>query len=51
MAREPERPPAPRPEDADDRSDRVGDTLRQIFGETIAEGVPPDMLDLLKKLD
>lgn len=51
MAREPQRPPTPRPEETDDRSDRVGDALRQIFGEAIAEGVPDDMLDLLKKLD
>jgi hypothetical protein len=51
MAREPQRPPAPRPETDDDRGDRVGDTLRQVFGEAVAEGVPDDMLELLKKLD
>ncbi|MCA3255057.1 MAG: hypothetical protein INF91_05525 [Alphaproteobacteria bacterium] len=51
MAREPDRPPVPQPEEADDRSDRVGESLRQIFGDAVVEGVPDDMLDLLKKLD
>jgi len=51
MARDLRRPPTPRPEETDDRGDRVGDALRQIFGEAVAETVPDDMLDLLKKLD
>ena len=51
MARDTPRTPPPPPEDPGDRTDRVGDTLRSIFDEVLAEGVPKDMLDLLKKLD
>lgn len=29
----------------------VGDALREAYEEAVSEGVPDDMLDLLKKLD
>lgn len=29
----------------------VGDALRQAYDEALKESVPPEMLDLLKKLD
>ena len=29
----------------------VGDALRNIYKDTIQEGIPPEMLDLLGKLD
>lgn len=34
------------------RNDRaVGDALREAYDEAVSEGIPDDMLDLLKKLD
>jgi hypothetical protein len=34
------------------RNDRaVGDALREAYDEAVSEGIPEDMLDLLKKLD
>ena len=48
--------PKPKPISGKDgssgRSDRaVGDALREAYDEAVSEGIPEDMLDLLKKLD
>jgi hypothetical protein len=45
-----ERPPRPgRP--GTRRADWIGDHLKQVYDEALNETIPPEMLDLLAKLD
>jgi hypothetical protein len=45
-----ERPPRPgRP--GSRRADWIGDHLKQVYDEALREAIPPEMLELLSKLD
>jgi len=44
------KPPRP-PERRKGKGGEVGDALRNIYDRTVNESIPPEMLDLLGKLD